>query len=50
MLWYMIYFLKVWLPLLIDSMIPNMPDFWSGSGAMINTDQIKNIMSEYFSN
>ena len=48
MIWYMIYFIKVGLPLLIDSLIPNIPSI-SGEWTTINTDQIKNIMSEYFS-
>ncbi|MCD5375015.1 hypothetical protein LR010_01020 [Candidatus Gracilibacteria bacterium] len=47
---YMIYFIKVDLPLLIDSLIPDMPDFGDGEGVGVSTDQIKDIISNYFPN
>ncbi len=48
--WYLYYFMTVWLPLLIDKMIPDIPSF-SGqeSGSQINTDQIQDLIGEYFS-
>lgn len=48
MIWYLIYFIKVGLPLIIDSFMSNM----SGSSwvaGSINPDQIKSAIWEYFS-
>lgn len=49
MIAYMVYFIKVGLPIMIDSLLPNIPSFW-WEGSAINTDQIKNIISDYFPN
>jgi hypothetical protein len=46
----MMYFIKVGLPLLIDSLIPAIPTIWPEWSAIdIDPQQIKSIMSEYFS-
>lgn len=45
LVWYMFYFIKVGLPLLIDSFVPSLPSIWSQG----STDQIQNILSDYLS-
>jgi hypothetical protein len=42
---YLVYFIKVWLPLMIDSMIPDMPSF-SGTW-WLNTESIKDAVNNF---
>lgn len=42
---YIIYFIKVGLPLLIDSMIPAMPSFWTED--WMNTDALREALNRY---
>lgn len=46
LLWYMFYFIKVGLPLLIDSFIPSFP---SWENAAISTEEIQSVISKYLS-
>lgn len=42
---YLIYFIKIWLPLMIDSMIPDMPTF--SATKSINTDSIQDTLNNF---
>ena len=46
---YLIYFIKIWLPLLIDSLIPSFPTMsWSWSSA--SNEALQNLIQDRFPN